>query len=147
MNKDVEFLAEAYQQVQENIVTDKIKHIFNNVLDRIEMRLPETYNKIVSATSPEELKKVLVTPAVVSALGSFGFLSSVAAAHAAGGEATAGEASVIMTTLISSALMALYGVVKARHGWTKPIDSPRSGKEIMSDVEAKRAARGPSPRL
>ena len=28
MNKDVEFLAEAYQQVQENIVTDKIKHIF-----------------------------------------------------------------------------------------------------------------------
>jgi hypothetical protein len=147
MNKDAELLAEAYQRVQENIVTDKIKHMFNSVLDKIEEKLPETYDKIVSAASPEELKKVLVTPAVVSALGAFGFLSSVAAAHAAGSEATSGEASVIMTTLISSALMALYGVVKARHGWTKPIGSPRSGSEIMSDVEAKRAARGPSPKL
>jgi hypothetical protein len=147
MNKDVELLAEAYQQIQENIVTDKIKHIFNSVLDKIEEKLPETYNKIVSATSPEELKKVLVTPAVVTALGSFGFLSSVAAAHAAGSEATAGEASVIMTTLISSALMALYGVVKSRPSWTKPIESPRTGSDIMSNVEDRRAARGPSPRL
>jgi len=147
MNKDVELLAEAYQQVQENIVTDKIKHIFNNVLDKIEEKLPETYHTIVSATSPEELKKILVTPAVVSALGSFGFLSSVAAAHAAGSEATAGEANTIMISLISSALMALYGVVKARHGWTKPIGAPRSGSEIMSDIEAKRAARGPAPKL
>jgi len=136
-------LEEDLQQIEEGIITDKIKSVFNSALDKLETKVPELYNKIVSAASPEALKDILLTPAAISALGSLGFINSVAAAGVAGGEATSGEASAIMFGVVSSALIALYGVIKGRHGWSTPIDAPRSGSEIMSDIEDKRSRRVP----
>jgi hypothetical protein len=46
-----------------------------------------------------------------------------------------------MFSVVTSAIIALYGVIKGRHGWTKSIAAPRTGDEIMAGVEANRASR------
>jgi adenylosuccinate synthase len=170
MNKDYKLLAEAYSLVQESATTEIIKKGINMMLDIVEKRFPELYQKIVAVNSPEELKALLTagepqheslnegvidviknalqklyaartTPAAVTALSSLLFIDFTAAAGMTDSTTTAGQAAVIGTGVVASAVGALYGIIKARSGWSKPIDGQRSGSDIMASIEQKRKNR------
>jgi hypothetical protein len=170
MNKDYKLLAEAYSLVQEGATTEIIKKGINMILDIVEKRFPELYQKLIAVNSPEELKALLTagepqheslnegvidiiknalqklnaaktTPAAVTALSSLLFIDFTAAAGVSDATTTTGQAAVIGAGMAAGAIGALYGLIKARSGWSKPIGGPRSGSEIMADIEQRRSRR------
>jgi DNA-directed RNA polymerase subunit F len=173
MNKDNVLLAEAYQKVNENIANSLITKGFNTILDIIQKKFPDLYNKLVAVNSPEELKSLLTTqheslnegvvdtikdiinklntaadtPAAVTALGTFLLGSSTAASSVVDTTTSAGTMGAIGAGIVAGGLMALYGVIKSRTGWSKPLNEPKTGNELMAGVEANRATRGPTPKI
>lgn len=163
-NKDNELLAEAYTTiVKEGLMDQGI----NAILDLIQNKFPDLYKSLISVNSEEELKSLLShqgvqheslnesivdtvyaklksavsTPAAITALGLLGMINTAAAAGMTDATTTSGQEAVIGTAYAASALAALYGAIKARKGWTKPVNAPKTGDELMAGVEAKRASR------
>jgi hypothetical protein len=170
-NKDIELLAEAYTTiVKEGLMEQGI----NAILDLIETKFPDLYKSLMAVNSAEELESMLKshtspqheslnesivdtvyaklksavsTPAAITALGLLGMGATAAAAGSTDATTTAGQAAVIGAGYGATALAALYGAIKARHGWTKSVNVPKTGSELMKGVEAKREERGPAPKM
>lgn len=164
-NKDNELLAEAYSVIlKEGILEQGV----NSILDLIQNKFPDLYQHLLSVDSVDELKEVISastspqheslnegivdavyaklktavsTPAAITALGLLGMVNTAAAAGMTDASTTGGEMAAIGTGYAASALTALYGAIKARKGWTKSVTAPRTGDDMISDIEAKRSSR------
>lgn len=164
-NKDNELIAEAYKAIlKEGILEQGV----NAILDLIQNKFPDLYQRLLSVDSAEELKDVITasttpqheslnegvidnvysklktavsTPAAITALGLLGMVNTAAAAGMTDASTTGGEMAAIGTGYAASALTALYGAIKARKGWTKSVTAPRTGDDIIADIEAKRTSR------